>query len=69
MIMHARPVAQVTGANRGIGIQIANELAKHGFTVLVGSRDLARGEEAARRVDGDGRAIRLDVTDRATILA
>lgn len=60
-------VALVTGANQGIGLQIAKDLARHGFTVLVGSRDLARGEEAAARIEGDARAIQLDVTDRASI--
>lgn len=65
--MHDRPVALVTGANQGIGLQIAKNLAAHGFTVLVGSRDLERGKEAAKSIDGDGRAIQLDVTDQATI--
>jgi NAD(P)-dependent dehydrogenase (short-subunit alcohol dehydrogenase family) len=64
-----KPVALVTGANKGIGLQIAKDLAKHGFTVLVGSRDLARGETAARSVGPDARAIQLDVTDQASIAA
>jgi len=63
------PVALVTGANQGIGLQIAKELAQHGFTVLVGSRDLERGEAAARSVGGDARALQLDVTDQASIRA
>jgi len=37
-----QPVALVTGANQGIGLQIAKELAAKNFTVLVGSRDFAR---------------------------
>ena len=41
--MHNKPVALVTGANQGIGLQIAKELAAKSFTVLVGSRDDARG--------------------------
>jgi NAD(P)-dependent dehydrogenase (short-subunit alcohol dehydrogenase family) len=36
-------VALVTGANQGIGLQIAKELAAKRFTVMIGSRDLARG--------------------------
>jgi len=67
--MHDKRVALVTGANQGIGLQIAKELAAKSFTVLVGSRNFARGEEAARTIDGDARALQLDVTDRASIAA
>ncbi len=63
---HGR-VALVTGANKGIGLQIAKELAVHGFTVLVGSRNLARGTTAARQVGAGARAIELDVTDTASV--
>jgi hypothetical protein len=34
--MQDKPVALVTGANQGIGLQIAKDLTAHGFTVLVG---------------------------------
>jgi NAD(P)-dependent dehydrogenase (short-subunit alcohol dehydrogenase family) len=67
--MHDKPVALVTGANKGIGLQIAKDLAGHGFTVLVGSRDLKNGEAAARSVAADARALQLDVTDKASIAA
>jgi NAD(P)-dependent dehydrogenase (short-subunit alcohol dehydrogenase family) len=67
--MHDKPVALVTGANQGIGLQVAKELVANGFTVLVGSRDLARGEEAAKTITGDARALQLDVTDRGSIAA
>src|SRR5262249_31134940 len=67
--MHDKLVALVTGANQGIGLQIARELAAKNFTVLVGSRNLARGEEAAKTIDGDARALQLDVTDPASIAA
>ena len=59
---HTSPVALVTGANKGIGHEIARELATRGFTVLVGSRDLARGEQAARAIGGQARTLQLDVT-------
>ena len=49
--MQNKPVALVTGANKGIGLQIAKDLAAHGFTVLVGSRNLERGETAAKTVE------------------
>jgi NAD(P)-dependent dehydrogenase (short-subunit alcohol dehydrogenase family) len=67
--MQDKPVALVTGANQGIGLQIAKELAAKNFVVLVGSRNLGRGEEAAKTIDGDARAFQLDVTDRASIAA
>ena len=67
--MHDKRVALVTGANQGIGFQIAKELAAKGLTILVGSRDFARGEEAAKTIDGDARALQLDVTDGASIAA
>ena len=67
--MQDKPVALVTGANQGIGLQIAKNLAAKNFTVLVGSRDLARGEEAAKTIEGDARALQLDVTDQASIAA
>ena len=65
--MNDKPVALVTGANKGIGLQIAKDLAALGFTVLVGSRDFPRGEAAAREIAGDAHALQLDVTDRASI--
>ncbi|MFZ0759231.1 MAG: SDR family oxidoreductase [Candidatus Sulfotelmatobacter sp.] len=67
--MQDKPVALVTGANQGIGLQIAKDLVAHGFTVLVGSRNLERGEAAAKEVGPDARALQLDVTDRASIAA
>jgi NAD(P)-dependent dehydrogenase (short-subunit alcohol dehydrogenase family) len=69
MTMQDKPVALVTGANQGIGLQIAKDLAAHGFIVLVGSRDFERGEAATREVGPDAHALQLDVTDRASIAA
>ena len=65
--MQNKPVALVTGANQGIGLQLAKDLAAQGFAVLVGSRDLARGEAAAKEVGPDAHALQLDVTDQASI--
>jgi NAD(P)-dependent dehydrogenase (short-subunit alcohol dehydrogenase family) len=67
--MQNKPVALVTGANQGIGLQIAKDLVAQGFTVLVGSRNLQRGEVAAKEVGLDARAVQLDVTDQASITA
>ncbi|MFT4435656.1 SDR family oxidoreductase [Caballeronia sp. 15715] len=65
--MHDKPVALVTGANQGIGLQIAKELAARGLTVLVGSRSFERGETAASEIGLDSVALQLDVTDQASI--
>jgi NAD(P)-dependent dehydrogenase (short-subunit alcohol dehydrogenase family) len=67
--MHEKPIALVTGANKGIGHEIARQLAARGFTVLVGARDVARGEAAARQIDGDARVLALDVTNSDSIAA
>ncbi|KAB8315264.1 SDR family oxidoreductase [Tolypothrix campylonemoides VB511288] len=67
--MQDKPVALVTGANKGIGLQIAKDLAKHGFTVLVGSRKLENGETAAKSVGADAHALQLDVTNQPSIAA
>jgi NAD(P)-dependent dehydrogenase (short-subunit alcohol dehydrogenase family) len=67
--MQDKTVALVTGANQGIGLQIAKDLAAHGFAVLVGSRDFEKGEAAARAVGPNAHALQLDVTDHASIAA
>jgi NAD(P)-dependent dehydrogenase (short-subunit alcohol dehydrogenase family) len=69
MSMQDNPVALITGANQGIGLQIAKDLVAHGFTVLVGSRNFERGEAAAKEVGPDAHALQLDVTDQASITA
>jgi NAD(P)-dependent dehydrogenase (short-subunit alcohol dehydrogenase family) len=62
-------VALVTGANRGIGKEIARGLLRRGMTVLLGARDPARGRAAAAELAIDGEAIflPLDVTDEWSI--
>jgi NAD(P)-dependent dehydrogenase (short-subunit alcohol dehydrogenase family) len=67
--MQDKPIALVTGANQGIGLQIAKDLAAHGFTVLVGSRNVERGEAAAIEVGPHAHALQLDVTDQVSITA
>jgi NAD(P)-dependent dehydrogenase (short-subunit alcohol dehydrogenase family) len=67
--MQNNRIALVTGANQGIGLQIAKEMAKHGFTVLVGSRNFENGETAAKSIGANAHALQLDVTDRDSIAA
>jgi NAD(P)-dependent dehydrogenase (short-subunit alcohol dehydrogenase family) len=62
--------ALVTGANRGIGYEVASELAKAGLRVIVAGRDAAAAEKAAaelRRAGADALAAELDVADRAAV--
>jgi NAD(P)-dependent dehydrogenase (short-subunit alcohol dehydrogenase family) len=61
--------ALVTGANKGIGMEIARQLAEAGLTVYVGSRDAARGKSAVDEIGGDARLLVIDVTDAASIAA
>jgi NAD(P)-dependent dehydrogenase (short-subunit alcohol dehydrogenase family) len=61
--------ALVTGANNGIGREVARQLAADGHTVHVGSRDAARGREAVRDIGGDSHLQILDVTDADSIAA
>ena len=67
--MQDKRVALVTGANQGVGFQVAKELTVNGLTVLVGSRNLERGEAAAKGIGPGAIALQLDVTDRASIAA
>jgi NAD(P)-dependent dehydrogenase (short-subunit alcohol dehydrogenase family) len=58
-------IALVTGANQGVGRQVAKELVANGLTVLVGSRNFERGGAAAAEIGPGAIALQLDVTDRA----
>jgi len=63
-------IALVTGANKGIGLETVRQLAQQNITVLLGARDLARGEVAARelaRAGLDVRVLEIDVTKSDSI--
>lgn len=68
----SKKVALVTGANKGIGLAIARELAKSGMTVLLGARDATLGEQAAaklREEQLDAQFLQLDLVHPETIAA
>ena len=65
--------ALVTGANKGIGLEVAKLLAQQGFFVYIGSRNLASGQAAVQQLRAAGlanlEAIQLDVTSPDSIRA
>lgn len=70
MSSDAARIAVVTGANKGIGREIARQLAERGLVVYLGARDEERGQraEGALRADGlDVRLLHLDVTDEESV--
>src|ERR1700678_4726477 len=68
MSAETKKVALITGGNKGIGLETARQLGKLGITVLVGARDLAKGEAAVTELKKDGvdaRTVKLDVDNSA----
>ncbi len=64
------PIALVTGANKGIGLEVARQLGQRGHTVLLGARDTLKGEQAAATLRGEGLEVhflQLDVTDDSSV--
>ena len=63
-------VALVSGANRGIGLEVVRQLAGRGMIVILGSRDPEQGQEAADTLSSKGldvRAWQLDVADAESV--
>ncbi|WP_262483375.1 SDR family NAD(P)-dependent oxidoreductase [Chryseobacterium sp. FH1] len=62
-------MALVSGANTGVGFQIAKALADDGYTVYAGSRDLQKGQAAIGQIGGKAKAVQLDITDHISVRA
>ncbi|RYY15762.1 MAG: SDR family NAD(P)-dependent oxidoreductase [Chitinophagaceae bacterium] len=62
-----RKIALVTGANTGVGFQIAKALTENNYIVLIGARNIEKGKAAASDLGDHAHAIELDVTSRTTI--
>ena len=66
----AGKIAVVTGGNRGMGFETCRQLAGRGARVILTSREPAKGEAAAGRLQGEGLDVRhhqLDVADDDSI--
>jgi NAD(P)-dependent dehydrogenase (short-subunit alcohol dehydrogenase family) len=64
------PIALITGANRGLGLETARQLGERGYTVYLGARDAAKGEQAAASLKSRGLKafhLLLDVSDPDSI--
>jgi len=62
-----RKIALVTGANTGIGFQIAKALSENNYTVYLGARNLEKGEVAAAKLGANAKVIELDIADSDSI--
>ncbi len=70
--MNTERIALITGANKGIGLQVSRELALLNHTVLIGARSKARGAEVETKFTKEGLSavfVPIDVTDHTTIKA
>ncbi|MDR3741226.1 MAG: SDR family oxidoreductase [Terracidiphilus sp.] len=65
----SRKIAFITGGNRGLGFQTALELGHAGIKVVIGSRDLAQGENALAKLRAEGvdaDVLQFDITSTAS---
>jgi NAD(P)-dependent dehydrogenase (short-subunit alcohol dehydrogenase family) len=64
---NTKKIALITGANKGLGLEMARQLGKAGATVVLGARDAQKGEAAAaalRKEGLDAQFLKIDVTNR-----
>jgi NAD(P)-dependent dehydrogenase (short-subunit alcohol dehydrogenase family) len=70
--MYSTKVALITGANKGLGLEIARQLGQKGVTVVLGARDEAKAKAAADKLRAEGvdaHAVKLDVTSESDVEA
>ena len=65
----SKPISLVTGANKGIGLETAKQLAALGHHVILAARDRGKAVEAAKSLGDAVEPLQLDVTDAGSIAA
>src|SRR5689334_4459308 len=58
-----KKIALITGANKGLGLEISRQLGRQGFTVLLGARDKKRGQAATEQLKSEGLDAHLMIVD------